>query len=85
MSTEAEMMEMADSELDFDSDSDPETHDAVLIDFDWTGKDGETNYPPLWYNQSVPGVDGGKDRDRLVVMKKEHDRFMLERLGQWRV
>lgn len=78
-STEVEAMEM-----DVD-DSDSETPGAVLIDFDWTGKDGETNYPVLWYKQPVPGVEGGKDLDRLGVMKKEHDRFMFERLGHWRV
>lgn len=78
-STGAEAMEM-----DVD-DSDSGIPGAVLIDFDWTGKDGETNYPPLWYNQPVPGVDGGKDLDRLGVMKKVHDRFMFEQLGHWRV
>jgi hypothetical protein len=78
-STEAEVTEM-----DVD-DLDSETPGAVLIDFDWTGKDGETNYPPLWYKQPVPGVDGGKDLNRFGVMKKEHDRFMFERLGHWRV
>lgn len=69
-------------ETDVD-DSDSGTPGALLIDFDWTGKDGETNYPPLWYNQPVPGVDG-KDLDRLGVMKTEHDRFMFERHGHWR-
>jgi hypothetical protein len=78
-STEAEVIEM-----DVDN-SDSETPGAVLIDFDWAGKDGKTNYTPLWYNQPVPGVDGGKGLDRLGVMKKEHDRFMFERLGHWRV
>jgi hypothetical protein len=66
-------------------DLDSETPGAVLIDFDWTGKDGETNYPPLWYNQHVAGVDGGEDLNRFGVMKKEHDRLMFERLGHWRV
>lgn len=46
-STEAEAIEMA---VD---DPDSETPGAVLIDFDWTGKDEETNYPPLWYKQPV--------------------------------
>ena len=69
------------------NDSDSETHGAVLVDFDWTGKDGETNYPPLrsWYKEPVPGVNGGKDLVRLGKMRKEHDRFMFERLGHWRV
>ncbi len=72
--------------MDVDN-SDSETPGAVLIDFDWAGKGGETSYPPLlmWYNQPIPGADGGKDLVRRGVMKKEHDRFMFERLGHWRV
>ena len=77
-STEAEVIEMDVGDLD------SETPGAVLIDFDWTGKDGVTNYPPLWYNQPIPGVDGGNDLIRHGLMKKEHDRFMFERLGHWR-
>ena len=77
-STSTEEMEM-----DVD-DSDLETPRAVLVDFDWTGKDGEANYPPMWYNRPVPG-EGAYNLDRIVVMKKEHDRFMFERLGHWRV
>ena len=41
-------------EMDVD-DSESETAGAVLVDFDWTGKDGEANYPPMWYNQPVAG------------------------------
>jgi hypothetical protein len=77
--TEAEGMEM-----DID-DSDSERPGAVLVDFDWTGKDGEASYPPLWYKQPVPGADGGQDLDRIGVMRREHDQFMFERLGHWRV
>jgi hypothetical protein len=67
------------------NDSDSETPGAVLIDFDWTGMDGEARYPPMWYNQPVPGADSGQDLDRIGIMKTEHDRFMFERLGHWRV
>jgi hypothetical protein len=67
------------------NDSDSETVGAVLIDFDWAGKDGEASYPPMWYNRPVPGAGGGQTLDRIGVMKKEHDRFMFERLGHWRV
>ncbi len=81
-STSTEAEEVTEMDVDY---SDLETPGALLIDFDWTGKDGETNYPPMWYNQPVPGADGGKDLDRLGIMKKEHDRFMFERLGHWRV
>lgn len=77
-STSTEEMEM-----DVD-DSDLETPGAILVDFDWTGKDGEANYPPMWYNRPVPG-EGAHNLDRIGVMKKEHDRFMFERLGHWRV
>lgn len=78
-STEGEVIEM---DVDYPNSEMP---GAVLIDFDWAGKDGKTNYPPLWYKEPVPGPDGGKGLDRLGVMKKEHDRFMFERLGHWRV
>ena len=79
-STEAE----EEMEMDVD-DSDSEKPGAVLIDFDWSGKDGETNYPPMWYNEPVPGGDGVLDLDRIGSIKKEHDRFMFKRLGHWHV
>jgi hypothetical protein len=62
-STSTEEVEM---EMDVD-DSETETAGAVLVDFDWTGKDGEANYPPMWHNQPVPGGDGGLDLDRIGV------------------
>jgi hypothetical protein len=71
-------------EMDVD-DLDSETAGAVLVDFDWTGKDGVANYPPMWYNQPVAGGDGAQNLDRIGVMKKEHDRFMFGRLGHWSV
>ena len=56
------------------------TRSAMLIGFDWCGKDGESLYPPpddlddternLWH----------KDVQWGNVMRKEHDEFLLERL-----
>jgi hypothetical protein len=65
-STEVEM------EMDVD-DSDSETAGAVLVDSDWTGKDGEANYPPMWYNRPVPGATAGwmMDLDRIEVINEE--------------
>lgn len=50
ISTSTEAEEEMETDVD-DSGSDSEKPGAVLIDFDWSGKDRETNYPPMWYNQ----------------------------------
>jgi RIO-like serine/threonine protein kinase len=54
------------------------TKDAkvVLIDCDWIGKHGVSQYP-IMMSQSIKWPEGVKDG--LGVMKKEHD---LEMLGQ---
>lgn len=49
---------------------------AMLVDFDWAGKDGEQRYP-LLLNRSIQwpeGVEGGK------VLRKEHDDAMFKLL-----
>lgn len=76
-STEVEVVKM-----DID-DSGSETPGAVLIDFDWMGKDGKTNYRSKTV-QILAAVDS---RNGLIVpqrwMKKEYDRLMFEQLDHW--
>ena len=57
------------------------TKDAkvVLIDCDWIGKHGVSQYP-IMMSQSITWPEGVKDG--LVVMKKEHDFEMLGQLLQ---
>ncbi|CAG8627977.1 2576_t:CDS:2 [Paraglomus occultum] len=52
-------------------------HRAMLIDFDWCGKDGIDTYPSsmnmdqiTWPERVIPGT----------VLKKEDDKFMLDKL-----
>ena len=52
-------------------------HRAMLIDFDWCGKDGTDTYPSsmnmdqiTWPERVIPGT----------VLKKEDDKFMLDKL-----
>ena len=47
-----------------------DTRKVVLIDCDWIGKDGESQYP-IVMSQSIKWPEGVKDG--LGVMKKEHD------------
>ena len=58
------------AEVDVD-DSDLETTGAVLVDFDWTGKDGkkdgEAKYPPMWYNQPFLEETAGRSSGRIWI------------------
>ena len=53
---------------------------AVLIDFDWCGKDSEARYPSTLNDTGdigwAPGVE------RFGLMKKEHDEYLLRKLFQ---
>ncbi|KAL5522069.1 hypothetical protein ACEPAF_1925 [Sanghuangporus sanghuang] len=52
---------------------------AVLIDFDWCGKDSEARYPTTL--NDTGDIDWAPGVERFGLMKKEHDDYRLRNLG----
>jgi hypothetical protein len=50
---------------------------ACLIDFDWSGTEGEQTYPPF---MNHAGVNWASDAGDLLPLKKSHDRHFLDLL-----
>lgn len=52
---------------------DPVKHRVILIDFDWSGKDGAVTYPPLMSTEIMwpPGAEPGKP------LRIAHDAYWL--------
>ncbi|KAL5522070.1 hypothetical protein ACEPAF_1926 [Sanghuangporus sanghuang] len=51
---------------------------AVLVDFDWCGRDSEARYPPTL--NDTGDIDWAPGVERLGLMKKEHDEYLLRKL-----
>eukprot|EP00727_Mastigamoeba_balamuthi_P012344 m51a1_g7732 hypothetical protein (627) ;mRNA; f:167059-169169 len=51
--------------------------DAIVVDFDWAGRDGTALYPPFMNHERVVWADGVSDSQ---PMKCEHDEVMVRRL-----
>lgn len=51
-------------------------NEVKVIDFDWSGKEGEVTYPCI-LNDAVGWHEGAKLGD---LIKKEHDIFMIDQL-----
>lgn len=52
---------------------------AVLVDFDWPGKDGESRYPAT-LNPGTDGKTWDEDVSPYGIMRKAHDLWQLDRL-----
>lgn len=52
---------------------------AILVDFDWCGKDSESRYPTTLNDTGE--IDWAPGVERFGVMKKEHDEYLLRKLG----
>ncbi|KAI0315148.1 hypothetical protein OF83DRAFT_1062639 [Amylostereum chailletii] len=59
--------------------TDDEPPRAMLVDFNWAGKEGEAVYPE---NLNVTGIKWASDVCRSGLVKKEHDLYMLEQLAK---
>eukprot|EP00727_Mastigamoeba_balamuthi_P012342 m51a1_g7730 hypothetical protein (612) ;mRNA; f:159789-161883 len=51
--------------------------DAIVVDFDWAGRDGAALYPPFMNHELISWADGVSDSQ---PMKREHDEVMVRRL-----
>ncbi|KAL5514058.1 hypothetical protein ACEPAG_2819 [Sanghuangporus baumii] len=51
---------------------------AVLVDFDWCGRDSEARYPPTL--NDTGDIDWAPGVERFGLMKKEHDEYLLRKL-----
>ncbi|KAI0316708.1 hypothetical protein OF83DRAFT_1059914, partial [Amylostereum chailletii] len=56
----------------------PETLGAMLIDFEWAGKEGQARYPR--YINMVANINWAPTVEGLGLNEREHDIHMLERL-----
>jgi hypothetical protein len=56
--------------------SEETARNVLLLDFDWAGRQGATEYPPN-LNPEVDRHEGAKEG---ALITQEHDRFMVDRM-----